>query len=634
MGKILVVAEKPSVARDIAAVIGCKTKGDGCISSDTHVVSWAIGHLVTLFEPEDYDPKLKRWNMSTLPVIPEKIKIKPIQNTAKQLRIVAKLMRSKEVDSIVCATDSGREGELIFRYIYELAQCTKPCSRLWISSMTEKAIKTGFANLKPSSEYDDLYNSARCRSQADWLVGINATRAYTIRYNALLSVGRVQTPTLAIIVNRQSEIDSFVPVEYYEVTAKFDGYDGKWFDPAVKEADLSTRIAEKTQANEIAAKVPNKPAIIENVKHETKKQPPPLLYDLTELQRDANRRFGFSAEKTLNLAQDLYEKRKLITYPRTDSRYLSEDMTPKLPETLEKLDIPPYDTFVKRLIGQKLNITKRIIDDSKVSDHHAIIPTEKQASLDSLSGDERKVFDLIAKRFIAVFYPPYVYSSTAITTLCEGERFISKGTTVLDLGYMEIYKNDDKDDKKADKEQVLPDLKKGDASSCLSAKAEKKKTKPPSQYNEATLLSAMENAGRFIDDEALKEQLKDSGLGTPATRAGIIERLIKVGYVTRSGKNLVPTQKAKNLIFIVPDELKSPITTGKWEKGLSSIAKGNMLPEKFMTSISAYVRFLVGAASKPVAGVVFEDERKKYPSKAKKTDRGTPSRTQQGEQSP
>lgn len=605
--KKLVVAEKPSVARDIAKVLKCDKKGDGFLYNDDYVISWAVGHLVTLCEPDEYDPKYKKWQMETLPIIPESIKTKAIKNTVSQFRILKKLMLSPKIDSIVCATDSGREGELIFRYIYELAGCTKPFERLWISSMTNKAISDGFANLKDGSEYDNLYTSAKCRSEADWLVGINASRAFTIKYNALLSIGRVQTPTLALIVARQKEIDNFVVTEYYEVEADFGEYRGIWFN---KEND-DTKIKTKEEADNIAKKVRGKNALVDSVTKEEKKMPPPLLYDLTELQRDCNKKFGFSAQKTLNLAQDLYEKRKMITYPRTDSRHLSDDMIPKLKVVLSKLNnTQQYNDYATRLMTmEKLPITKRIIDNSKISDHHAIIPTEVNISINTLSADEFKVYDLVARRFMQVFYPYYVYSTTKIVTVSEEESFLSTGTTIIDKGWTELNVNAEK--KKKKEETVLPDVEKGGELSVINAKVVQKKTKPPVPYNEAGLLSAMENAGRFVEDEDLKEQLKESGLGTPATRAAIIERLLKVGYIQRNKKHLVPTEKGIKLIEIVPPELKSPETTGRWEKGLTSIAKGKMDREKFMNSIKRYVSYIVNESQKGQCKVIFAADKKR-----------------------
>ena len=609
MGKILVIAEKPSVARDIAKVLKAGQKGDGCLIGDKYVVSWAVGHLVTLAEPEDYDEKYKKWNFSALPILPDEMKLKAIRQTRDQLKILHKWMNSPEIDSLICATDSGREGELIFRYIYDITKCKKPFERLWISSMTEEAIKEGFATLKDGREYDLLYSSAKCRSEADWLVGMNATRAYTLRYDALLSIGRVQTPTLALIVNKQKEIDAFVAEDYFEVQADFGGYMGMWIDK-----EEHTRIEKEETAKEIVAKVSGKQATITKVEKEEKKMPPPLLYDLTELQRDCNKKFGFSAKKTLDIAQNLYEKRKMITYPRTDSRYLSDDMKGKVHNTLCRLsELAEYQPYTQPLSGN-ISFTKRIIDNSKVTDHHAIIPTDGKLRVESLTEEEKKVFSLVAARFLSVFYPYYRYETTKVYAEAEQENFLSKGTVVLEEGWQAVEKAlvpaaPSKKKKKDEEEQKLPALTEGEQRKVEKATVQKKKTKAPTPYTESSLLSAMENAGRFVEDEALKEQMKDSGLGTPATRAAIIERLLTVGYIVRKGKNLVPTEKGMKLIEVVPIEMSSPQTTGKWEKGLSSISKGNMTEEKFMASIRRYVQFLIqDAASGRRADVVFPEE--------------------------
>ena len=606
----LVIAEKPSVARDIAKVLKCSKKGNGYLYNDEYIISWAVGHLVTLCEPEEYDEKYKKWRMDTLPIIPEHIKIKAIKNTIDQYKILEKMLKSDDIESLICATDSGREGELIFRYIYELAGCKKPFKRLWISSMTAQAIKEGFEKLKDGSEYDNLYHSAKCRSEADWLVGINASRAFTIKYNTLLSIGRVQTPTLAIIVARQKEIDSFVVSEYWEVQADFGEYKGQWFEIKTEgdKKTEETKIPDKARADEIAKKVKGKTARVKSVECEEKKNPPPLLYDLTELQRDCNKKFGFSAQQTLSIVQDLYEKRKMVTYPRTDSRYLSDDMIPKLKVIAGKLmGTEVYNKYAKYVVDlPKLPITKRIVDNSKLSDHHAIIPTEVNPRINALSDGEFKVYDLIARRFLQVFYPYYVYNTTKIVTECESELFVTRGTTVVDKGWTELNVKSEKEKKTDD---VLPDVKADDEFETKNAKVSVKKTKPPQAYNEAGLLSAMENAGRFVEDEDLKEQLKESGLGTPATRAAIIERLIKVGYITRKGKSLIPTEKGMKLIEIVPVELKSPETTGKWEKGLTSIARGKMDTEKFMGSIKRYVNYIVDASQRGGCKVIFAAEK-------------------------
>lgn len=607
--KSLIIAEKPSVAKDIAKVLKCSKKGEGYFYNENYIVSWAVGHLVALCEPQDYNSNYKKWNMSTLPIIPDNIKLKPIKNTASQLKILSSLMKIETVKELICATDSGREGELIFRYIYTITKCKKPFKRLWISSMTDEAIKDGFKNLKDGAFYDNLYFSAKCRSEADWLVGINASRAFSIKFNSLLSIGRVQTPTLALIVERDKEIKEFEVKEYFEinVTLKTTDTNEQIFNSTFIDEKNNTKIFEKQLAQNILDDIKNENGTIFSVENETKKQPPPLLYDLTELQRDCNNKFSYSAQKTLNIAQSLYETKKAITYPRTDSRYLSSDMKSKIKPTLDKLnEISKYEKFLEPILNNDdLSITKRIVDDSKITDHHAIIPTISKINISSLTNDEKNVYDLIVRRFIAVFYPNYIYSITKITTKIKQYNFLSKGTAILQAGWTALNIADKK--QKKDIEEILPNVLKGDLVINENAKILQKKTKPPAQYTEATLLSIMENAGRLVDDDDLKEQLKESGLGTPATRAAIIERLITVGYVKRIKKSIVPTEKAIKLINILPKELKSPETTGKWEKGLSSISKGNMKSDRFMNSINNYVNFLVNYAKNSNVDVIFED---------------------------
>ena len=606
----LIVAEKPSVARDIAKVLKVSGKGDGCLVNERYVVSWAIGHLVTLCEPEDYDPALKRWKAADLPIIPAQIKLKAAARTGAQLRVLKKWMSDKRVADIICATDAGREGELIFRYIYDFAGCRKPVSRLWISSMTDAAIREGMANLRPAAEFDNLYFSARCRSHADWLVGINASRAYSIQYSAHLSIGRVQTPTLAMIVARQVEIDNFVSKDYWEVDAHFAAengeYVGKWFDENAKDG----RIDDAERAKAIVAAVKGQAGVVSSVETEEKRRLPPLLHDLPELQRECNRRFGYSAAKTLGIAQDLYEKRKLITYPRTDSRHLSSDMIPKLGAVIAALgSAPDYARFVKYIQGlDKLPITKRLVDDAKVTDHHAIIPTEKRPTT-ALSAEERNVYDAVARRFLAAFYPAHVQDVTIVITLVVNHTFKSRGAILRQMGWRELFPTD-KDD---DDAPALPPLSNDEGVKVVKVASKAKKTQPPKPYTEATLLSAMENAGKLVDDEEIAQQMKDSGLGTAATRAAIIERLLTVGYIRRSGKSLAPTDKGKSLIQILPSEITSAETTGRWEKGLAAVSRGGLEAERFMTSIGRFVSFLVlNAQNAPPAAVAFENDKPRY----------------------
>lgn len=603
--KKLIIAEKPSVARDIAKVLKCNGKGDGYLYNDNYIISWAIGHLVTLFDPQDYDPNLKKWSYATLPIIPENIKLKPVKDTKKQYDILKGLINSPEVASLICATDAGREGELIFRYIYKLTKCQKPFERLWISSMTDAAIKAGFENLTDGAAYDDLYRSAKCRSEADWLVGINASRAFTLKYNTLLSIGRVQTPTLAIIVKRQKEIDSFKPEKYWEIEADFSLYKGMWISEKNE-----TKINSKEKAEEIIKKVKGKEGEIVSKETERKSLPAPFLYDLTELQRDGNKKYGYSAAKTLDIVQSLYEKHKMVTYPRTDSRFLPDDMVPKIvPITKKIASLSEYKEYTDYILSlEKLPISKRIVDNTKISDHHAIIPTDINPNTGRLSVEEKNIYDLIVRRFMQVFYPNYRYDVTKIITRAEGENFLTKGNIIVDKGWTALNVNTGKEKKTT---EPIPEVNKGDKYKIASVKKQEKATKPPANYDEASLLSAMENAGRFVEDEDLREQMKDSGLGTPATRSGIIERLVNVKYLERKGKKLLPTEKGIKLIDVVMPELKSPETTGKWEKGLSSISKGKMESERFMNSIKRYVDFIVRESANMQTNIVFPPEKSK-----------------------
>ncbi len=621
MPKILVIAEKPSVARDYARVLKASTKGEGFLYNDRYVVSWAIGHLVELCEPDSYDERYKKWNRADLPIMPETMKLRVIRGSGPQFKVLKGLMKDPEISSIICGTDSGREGELIFRYIYQMTGCKKPFQRLWVSSMTTEAITEGFQKLKDGSEYNSLYQSAKCRSEADWLVGMNASRAFSLHYNALLSIGRVQTPTLAMIVNRQKEIDAFVPENYWEVeiqTVK-EGeqepvFPAKWFREELSNEEgeqektrRNTRISTEAEAKEIASRAgKGKKAEVVSVETAHKKQLPPLLYDLTELQREGNRRYGYSASRVLNLAQELYEKHKLITYPRTDSRYLSDDMKETVRNTLHALNIPQYHKYLMGI--PELKFTGRIIDNSKITDHHAIIPTAKKPDLDKLPEDARRIYDLIAMRLITVFYPAYEYDSTTVVLKVDQDTFLARGRHVTEPGFMALPANQSSSKKNEDAE--LPALQKGDITDILKSKVLSRKTTPPAPFTEATLLGAMEFAGKYIEDETLREQMKKMSLGTPATRASTIERLLRVGYIVRKGKTLIPTDKGKALIDVLPKEIISPEMTAKWERALDRIYQGTMAPQAFMGSIRRYTTFLVDAADKaPGAGNAFADSR-------------------------
>ncbi len=593
MGKILVVAEKPSVGRDIAKVLGASQKGFKCLTSDSYVITWAFGHLVTLANPEELDDKYKKWAIDQLPIIPDKMTLKLTANKSAvlQFEVIKKWMNSDEIDDVICAADAGREGELIFRWIYEFAGCTKPIRRLWISSMTDEAIREGFANLKPGEEYQTLFESARSRAFADWLIGMNGSRVFTLTYERLLSVGRVQSPTLAILVERELERQNFVPEEYYELWATYVGFKGCWFDPE-KEEDI-TRIqkSDYEKYNKICESIIGKNAVVTDIERKRETRKPPQLYDLTSLQRDANYKHGWSAARTLQYAQALYEKRKLITYPRTDSKYLSGDMYPLLKSRLGKLNKEPYAKYAQEAIESDRNIFGRVINDARVSDHHAIIPTGRSAPK-SLDENERKLYDMIVRRFISIFLDDQEIERVRVISDIEGEKFESKGSVTIEAGWSKTYE-DLKKSKKAAGEQKLPILEIGDERLVKKAQMKEKTTKPPANYSDATLLSAMEHAGRFVEDEELREQMKDNGLGTPATRAAIIERLVQVRYIQRRGRNIVPTEKGISLVSVLPDELKSPETTGKWEKSLNDIRKGDVDAETFINGIKTMTKDII-----------------------------------------
>jgi DNA topoisomerase III len=581
--KSLVLAEKPSVAREIARVLKCGMKNKGYFEGPQFVVTWSLGHLVTLAEPDDYDKKYKEWRLEDLPMLPANMKLKVIKQTSHQFQVVRNLMNRNDLKELVIATDAGREGELVARWIMVLANWKKPFKRLWISSQTDDAIRDGFANLKAGASYNNLYDAAVCRAEADWLIGLNVTRALTCKNNAQLNAGRVQTPTLAMMVNRETEIKQFVPVDFWTIRADFGDYFGDW-----RSKSGNSRIFDHSQAEEIAAKVKGHPGVIKEIHTEGKSEGAPLAYDLTELQRDANKRYSFSAQKTLSILQDLYEQHKLVTYPRTDSRYITSDIVPTLTTRLRSISVAPYADLVKPLLQKPLTPTKRFVDNNKVTDHHALIPTEQPLRLTSLKEEERKLYDLIVRRFIAVLYPPYRYDQTTLVTVINGEPFHSQGKVVKDKGWRAVAskaaEKDDVDDK-ALPEQTLTMQKKGDVKQLKACKINKSKTKPPARYNEATLLTAMESPGKFIEDEELRETMKGSGLGTPATRAEIIEKLINTSYIERQGKELVPTSKGIQLVNLVSPALKTPELTAQWEQKLSNIARGKGSKTEFMTDI-------------------------------------------------
>lgn len=579
MSKILVLAEKPSVGREIARVMGCKKASDGAIRGEKYIVTWALGHLVTLADPEHYGNEYKTWSMETLPMLPKKMDLEVIKQTGKQFSAVRRLLLSDEVSEIVIATDAGREGELVARWIIMKSGCRKPIKRLWISSQTDKAIRDGFAHLEDGRKYDNLYYSAQARAEADWYVGLNATRALTCKFNAQLSAGRVQTPTLAMIVNREEEIRRFTPVQYYGITVYFKNFSAVWQNGEKK-------LFDKSKAEEIYAKIKNGRFKAAEIKKTAKKEPAPLLYDLTELQRDANKIYGYSAKQTLNIMQSLYEQRKLLTYPRTDSRYITTDIVPTLSERLKSVSVGKNAKIVSDIMKNRRQISKTCVNNDKVTDHHAIIPTEENFGLSELTPEERRIYNLVVKRFLECFYPPYEYESVKITLTCAGESFTAAGKNVTDLGWRAV---------SGETEREIMSVPSA-AAEFTAERAEIKtlKTAPPARYTEATLLSAMENPSKFIDDDKMREIIKkSSGLGTPATRADIIEKLFDCFYVERRGKDIYPTSKGKQLISLVPPDLKEPELTAKWEQTLENISRGKADKAEFIKEIKEYASSLV-----------------------------------------
>jgi DNA topoisomerase-3 len=592
MGKILVLAEKPSVAKDLARVLNCSQGGSGYFMGNRYIVTWALGHLVTLAEPEAYGDKYKTWSLETLPMLPDKMELTVIKETSKQFGIVKNLLRRPDVDELVIATDAGREGELVARWIIIKSGFSKPFKRLWISSQTDKSIKEGFYNLKPGKEYDNLYKSAECRAKADWLVGLNVTRALTCKHNAQLSAGRVQTPTLAMIVERENEIKRFVPKDYWTIKAVANRFTLQWQD----KSSGQNRLFIKTQAEEVLSRVKGQTGSVIEVKKEAKEEQPPLAYDLTELQRDANRKYGYSAKQTLGLIQKLYETYKVLTYPRTDSRHITEDIVPTLPDRLKSISAGPYTESARALLRSRIRTTKRFVDNSKVTDHHAIIPTEQPVNLSALNREERNIFDLVARRFLAVLCPAFQYEQITIKVDVNGELFYAKGKIVKSRGWKSVYEGQTDEDAAPDEEhdQNLPDLKKGDMLKLLSVQLVNGKTKPPARYTEATLLTAMEHPGKFIENDALRETMdKTGGLGTPATRADIIEKLFSSFYIEKRGKEIHPTSKGIQLVDMVPADLKSPELTARWEQKLNLISNGKVNPFEFINDMRNYATKLI-----------------------------------------
>ncbi len=594
--KSLVIAEKPSVARDIARVLKCNQKTNGTIEGNKYIVTWGLGHLVTLADPEDYDKKYKEWKMEHLPMLPHPFKLEVIKQTGKQYQTVKTQIHRNDVNEIIIATDAGREGELVARLILEKAGNKKPIKRLWISSVTDKAISEGFANLKDGRTYNNLYDAAMCRAEADWLVGINATRALTCKYNAQLSCGRVQTPTLAMIAKREKQIKEFKPKPYYGITAKTANISLTWQDQKSK----SYQSFDKERIDQIYQKIKGNDGKIIEIKRSPKKTFAPALYDLTELQRDANKRFGFSAKETLNIMQRLYENHKVLTYPRTDSRYISKDIVPTLKDRLQACSISVYKKLAAPLLKKNFTDKLACVNDAKVSDHHAIIPTEQFVQLDHMTNEERKIYDMVVRRFLAVLYPPFEYEQTQIRVDIGGEIFVASGKIVKEEGWKAVYEAKDEyeeEEETALKGQKLPELQQNQMLKGLQFKITEGKTKPPAPFNEATLLSAMENPVAYMEshDKKMAQTLGETGgLGTVATRADIIEKLFASFLIEKRGKDIFLTSKAKQLLELVPEDLKQPELTADWEMKLSKIAKGQMKRGAFMKEIVGYTEEVLG----------------------------------------
>ena len=595
MGKVLVLAEKPSVGRDIAKVLKCNQNKGAYIEGNKYIITWALGHLVGLQDPEGYDEKYKTWSMETLPMLPKYMKLTVLKKTSKQFYEVKKLLNRSDIEEIVIATDAGREGELVARWIIEKSGVKKPIKRLWISSQTDKAILDGFKNLKPGSQYENLYKAAVCRAEADWIVGLNATRALTCKYNAQLSAGRVQSPTLAMIVNREDEIKNFRPKDFYTISAKANGIVLQWINN-----DNNTRIFNEECANKILNNSKGHDAKITSITEIPKKKFSPALYDLTELQRDANKIWGYSAKQTLSIMQRLYENHKILTYPRTDSRYISTDVVSTIPDRLKAISIGEYRMAASEILKCKISGNKSFVDNSKVSDHHAIIPTEQKPNLSNLSSEEKHIYDLVVKRFLSILMPPFEYIQTNIKADINGESFIAKGQVIKSKGWKSLYDKEIIDDSSNEddlKNQVLPELNKGDLLKINSVDLNKGQTKPPARFNEGTLLSAMENPQKYVNvnKEAAKTLNETGGLGTVATRADIIEKLFNSFVIEKKGKEIVPTSKGRQLIDLVPNELKSPLLTAKWESRLDGISKGKDNPDAFIKEMRNYAIALVEA---------------------------------------
>ena len=603
MSKILVLAEKPSVGRELAKVLKCNINKGSYIEGNKYVVTWALGHLVGLMDPEGYGDSYKTWSMETLPMLPKDMKLSVLKKTTKQYNDVKNQMLRKDIDEIIIATDAGREGELVARWIIEKAGVHKKLKRLWISSQTTKAILDGFNNLKDAKQYENLFKAAVCRAKADWLIGLNVTRALTCKYNAQLSAGRVQSPTLAMIVNREQEIRTFKPVDYYTINAKAKGFTLNWAD-----SKGNSSISSEADAKSIVAKTSGAEGQVIEVSKALKKKYSAPLYDLTELQRDANKIWGYSAKETLNLMQRLYENYKLLTYPRTDSRYVTTDIVATIPDRLRAIGTGEYRMYTERLLKEGVKSSKSFVDNSKVTDHHAIIPTEEKGNLATLGTGERNIYNLVVKRFLSVMLPPYEYEQTTVKVSIKGEIFSAKGNITKEKGWKRLYDKDTTDED--EKEQELPSINKGDKLKIESVNMVKKQTSPPARFNEGTLLSAMENPQKFmsLDNASAKTLGETGGLGTVATRADIIEKLFNSFVIEKKGKDLYPTSKGKQLMELVPADLKSPLLTAKWEKQLDDIAKGRSNANVYVEDMNKYAAKLVNDVKNGTAKYLHDNQ--------------------------
>ncbi|MER1987178.1 MAG: DNA topoisomerase III [Solibacillus sp.] len=593
MAKSVVLAEKPSVARDIANVLKCHKKGNGFLEGDKYIVTWALGHLVTLADPESYDEKYKKWNLEDLPMLPSQLKLTTIKQTSKQYNTVKSQLTRSDVNEIIIATDAGREGELVARWIIDRAKVNKPLKRLWISSVTDKAIKDGFANLKPGKDYDNLYHAAVARSEADWYIGLNASRALSTKHNAQLNTGRVQTPVVAMVAAREDEIKNFKAQTYYGIEARTNELKLTWQD-----ANGNSRSFNKEKVDATVKALGQQDAKVVDIERKPKKTFSPGLYDLTELQRDANKIFGYSAKETLNIMQKLYESHKVLTYPRTDSRFLSSDIVSTLSERLKACGVGEYRSLANKVLTKPIKANKSFVDDSKVSDHHAIIPTEEYVNFANFNDKERKIYDLVVKRFLAVLFPAHEYEQLTVQAQIGSEKFIARGKTVLTAGWKEVYSNRFDDEESTDdvKEQLLPRLEKGQALKVSLIAQTSGQTKPPARFTEATLLSAMENPTKYMDtqNKQLADTLKTTGgLGTVATRADIIEKLFNSFLIEKRGKDIHITSKGRQLLDLVPNELKSPETTAQWEQKLEQIAKGKLKKDTFINEMKQHTKDIV-----------------------------------------